>query len=255
MKKLLHIGCNVGTESMPKYFREVCDYDEIKPDRNLPSNLTAYMMNKPTPDIVFLQIQSNTIDGQNTSFIGDQIRMLRDNGAHVINWTGDLRNTTPQWMIEFSHNVSITMFSNMRDVEYCKSKGINTGFLQQGIDTNIFTPEGEAAYRRQVAQTLQNHFKNRFKLYGNGWPNAGNVNHSQYEEAKVYRGAKIAISVSHYDVDKEHLDVFADMNQLIQKCEYYLEHEDERRQIANTGREYANKEFSYQNIIKQILQK
>ncbi len=141
MKRLLHIGCNVGSESMPKYFKEQCFYKEFRLDDNLSNNLHNLTY---VPDIVFIQIQNEKIGNNNTNtFIGNQIGDLRDRGAFVINWTGDLRNSTPQWMVEFAQNVSITMFSNMRDVDYCKSIGINTGFLQQGIDTNIFTPEGE----------------------------------------------------------------------------------------------------------------
>ena len=184
MKRLLHIGCNAGSESMPKYFREQCHYKEFLLDDNLRNNLNNLTY---VPDIVFIQIQNDKIGNNNTvDFIGNQIRNLRDKGAFVINWTGDLRNSTPQWMIDFSDSVSITMFSNMRDVEYCKSKGIKTGFLQQGIDTNIFTPKGEAVqsaeivflannygnqfplsgYRRKVAQQLEYSFRNQFKLYG-----------------------------------------------------------------------------------------
>ena len=37
--KLLHIGCNAGSESMPKYFKEQCDYREFRLDNNLQENL------------------------------------------------------------------------------------------------------------------------------------------------------------------------------------------------------------------------
>lgn len=303
MKRLLHIGCNAGSESMPKYFREQCHYKEFRLDDNLSTNLHNLTY---VPDIVFIQIQNEKIGDHNTNaFIGNQINDLRDRGAFVINWTGDLRNTTPQWMTHFSNNVSVTMFSNMRDVEYFKELGIPTGFLQQGIDTNIFTPKGEAAqteeivflannygsqfplsgYRKDAIKTLQSRFGNRFKVYGNGWgDNSGNVNGSQYEEAKVYRGCKIAISVSHYNVDcyfsdrlgralcsgamvlshdyqgiekdfkvGSDLDVFNDLNELVTKCQHYLDNPVEREQMALNGQQHASKEYSYQNIVKQIL--
>ena len=63
MVNLLHIGCNVGSESMPKYFREQCNYTELKLDSRLAINLEAIVQ---TPDIIFIQIQSDTIDGKNT---------------------------------------------------------------------------------------------------------------------------------------------------------------------------------------------
>jgi spore maturation protein CgeB len=299
--KLLYIGCNVGTESMPKYFREVSDYSELKLDSSLAINLEKIV---ETPDIIFIQIQSDTIDGKNTcSFIGESIGNLKNRGAFVINWTGDKRSSVPSWMFHFAKHVNVTGFSNQEDSDNFKSKGFNSVFLQQGIDTNIFKPEGEIAktadivflanhygnqfplskYRKNIVQTLQNKYGERFKVYGNGWRNAGNVNSSQYEEAKVYRGAKIAVSCSHFDSDRyfsdrlgrslcsgafvlshnykgiekdfkigTHLDVFNDINHLINQIDFYLEQEDLRNEISKEGQKHASKEFSYQNIIKEI---
>ena len=307
MKTLLHIGCNTFSESMPKYFREQSDYSEMRLDGNLASNLNQLISSGEIPDIIFIQIQSDTIAGMNTNtYIGSLIRKLKSEGAYVINWTGDMRNNMPIWMNEFSHNVDITMFSNQRDVDFCKSEGINTGFLQQGIDTNIFIPIGEkvdvpeivflannyvnqfplSSYRRDAVNLLRAKYGNRFKVYGNGWgSDSGNVNSSQYEEAKVYRGCKIAISISHYNSDKyfsdrlgrslcsgafvlshdyrgiekdfnvgNHLDVFHSLKSLIEQCDKYLEDDTERERIAKNGQKHASKEFSYQNIVKQILE-
>ena len=306
MKKLLHIGVNAGSESMPKYFREQCDYKELKLDHDLFRNLNELTASGYVPDTVFIQIQNDTINGVDcNALIGSQMRYFKSKGATVINWTGDMRNYTPQWMINFAHNVTYTMFSNQRDVDYCKALEIKTGFLQQGIDTHIFTPDGEAAYvpeivflannyvnqfplspyRKHVVKRLRAHFGSRFRVYGNGWDgDAGNVNASQYEEAKVYRGCKIAISVSHYDSDRyfsdrlgramcsgafvlshkyagidkdfkagRDLDVFNDYDEMIGQCVKYLENDDLRNEIAEAGQKIASEEFGYQNIVKQIL--
>ena len=304
MKKILHIGCNVGSESMPKYFREQCDYQEIKLDGNLKANLQAINY---VPDIVFLQIQSDTIDNKNTcEFIGQEIRALKDKGSFVINWTGDKRNGVPRWMIDFHNYVNVTGFSNEEDMAEGVRYGMKTIFLQQGIDTNIFTPIGDkiqspeivflannygnqfplSRFRRDCANSLKATFGNRFGLYGNGWTHSdGNFNHSQYEEAKLYRGAKIAISISHYDSDRyfsdrlgrslacgafvishrfkgidkdfevgKHLDAFDTSNELIEKCKNWLMDTSKRQSIAINGKELAHKEFSYQNIVTQILE-
>jgi hypothetical protein len=49
---------------------------------------------------------------------------------------------------------------------------------------------------------LHKHFGDKYGVYGNNWFNvSGNYNHSQAEESKAYRGTKIAINLSHYDVD------------------------------------------------------
>lgn len=307
MKKVLHIGCNAGSESMPKYFREQCEYTELRLDGNLIHNIAKEYVGTERPDIIFLQIQSDKIDGRDTNaFIGDEIRHLKEAGAFVINWTGDMRDRTPRWMIEFSHNVNITMFSNWRDVYHCEINGIETGFLQQGIDTDIFTPLGHSkdntpeivflannygnqfplsSYRKSVVQTLRAKFGHRFKVYGNGWGNdSGNVNGNQRDEAAVYRGCKIAISVSHYNSDGyfsdrlgralcsgafvlshdyeglerdfqpgKHLDTFDNLDELVNKCNAYLDDVHKREQIAKEGMFYASDNFSYQNIVKQIL--
>ena len=171
------------------------------------------------------------------------------------------------------------------------------------MDTNIFSNVGEkgnapevvflannyvnqfplSQHRKEAIKLLQAKFGNRFKVYGNGWgTNSGNVNNSQYEEAKVYRGCKIAISISHFDVDRyfsdrlgralctgamvlshdytgigkdfevgKHLDTFGSIEALIEQCDKYLMDVTKRETIAKAGQELASKEFSYQNIVKQ----
>lgn len=307
MKKLLHVGVNAGTESFPKYFREQCDYREFRLDDNLQNNLMQLLNGDWMPDTVFIQIQNDKIGNHNTvDFIGNEVGELKNRGAVVTNWSGDIRNTTPQWMIDFSKYCTYTSFSNNRDINTCKSLGIKSIFTQCGIDTNIFTSEGEAAqtaeivflannygnqfplsgYRKDAIKTLQSRFGNRFKVYGNGWgDNSGNVNSSQYEEAKIYRGCKIAISISHYNVDGyfsdrlgralcsgsmvlshdykgiekdfhvgQHLAVFNHLDDMVDRCQYYLDNPVEREQIALNGQQHASKEYSYQNIVKQIIE-
>ena len=41
---------------------------------------------------------------------------------------------------------------------------------------------------------------------------------------------------------------------MINKCEKWLKEDEERKVIANQGCELARKEFSYDNIVKQILE-
>ena len=304
MKNILHIGCNVGTESMPKYFDQQCNYTELYLDERLAINLEKIV---EVPDIVFIQIQSDQIAGQNTcSFIGEAIISLKNRGAFVINWTGDKRNGVPSWMFQFAKNVSITGFSSEEDVNEFNRRIPNGAiFLQQGIDTAIFKPEGEKAnvpdivflannygnqfplsrYRKDAVNALKLKYGSKFRVYGNGWgANAGNVNGSQHEEAKIIRGAKIVISISHFDSDRyfsdrlgrslctgafvlshsykgiekdfevgRHLVTFNDINELLSKCDHWL-NDDVRNDIAIEGQKLASKEFSYQNIVKQILE-
>jgi hypothetical protein len=212
--KLLHIGLTAKSESVPFYFRKYFDvYDEMQPHEAIHDNGKNY-------DICFMQIQNETTAGKPTVQVLKWVERLKNNGCKVINWTGDMRNTTPDWMIDFSKYVTITAFSNQRDVDYCKSKGINSEFLQIGIDDRIFTPKGQTIgvpkviflannygnqfplgqFRREIVQACKGAFGNDFGVYGNGWQQGnGSFNHSQHEEAKAYRGAKVAISCSHYN--------------------------------------------------------
>ena len=145
-KNLLHIGCNVGSESMPKAFDKQCNYTELYLDDRLAINLENIV---EVPNIIFLQIQSDTINRKNTcQYIGDAIRKLKDRGAFIINWTGDKRQGVPSWMLDFAKNVSSTGFSNEEDVNtfnrfFPESTEWRAVFLQQGIDTDIFNPDGE----------------------------------------------------------------------------------------------------------------
>lgn len=224
--KILHLGLCVDgkNEGLPfALAQSSSEYYEINPgDKDI-----LYKLNHPPfhPDLVFCQIQSDTIQGtiNTVQHLGPALQALRDKGAFVMNWSGDMRAITPQWYFDMARHVSITTFSNMQDVHNLREKGFKSEFLQIGIDPLVFRPDGErldvpeivfmannygnmfplSGYRRQVVDFLKATYGNRFRVYGNGWhPGEQSFNHSQLEEAKAYRGAKIAISVSHFDSDR-----------------------------------------------------
>ena len=212
--RILHLGLCAKSESLPRYFREVATvYDEYQPHEAV-DNGKSY-------DICFMQIQNEKTGNGKTVDKLSWVKRLKDEGCKVISWTGDKRQSTPRWMVDFAPNVSITCFSNMEDVEYFRSLGLRSEFLQIGIDEQIFKPEGDvlkvpeviflannygnqfplSGFRRDLVHALNNNFD--FGVYGNGWKNAkGNLNTDQYEEAKAYRGCKIAISASHFNSER-----------------------------------------------------
>lgn len=168
------------------------------------------------PDIVFMQIQAENI------IQADTCDYMKTKGAFVINWNGDKRHQTPQWMLDLAPFVNCTSFSNMDDVNYMRSIGFKSEYLEIGYDPLIYTPIGEVApnvpeivfmgnnyghgyfpmstFRIETVAFLRATYGDRFGVYGSGWEASnGNVNHSQHEEAKIYRGAKIAINISHFD--------------------------------------------------------
>lgn len=291
--RLLYIGLCAKSESLPKYFRKhVTHYDEFLPHE-------AYDTGKDY-DVVFMQIQNAITAGESTVNRLKWVKRHKDNGSKVISWTGDIRKETPAWMIQFAPYVTTTCFSNMRDVEFMRSKGFNSEFLQIGIDEDIFKPEGEkmtvpdviflannygnqfplSGFRRDLINNLS---RFNFGVYGNGWSQAkGNLNTSQYEEAKAYRGCKIAISASHFNVDRytsdrlfriigcgafplvhhytgiekdfevgKELITFNSIQDCVKKIEYFLHNDSEREEIAQNAY-LASKRFTYDQMVKSI---
>lgn len=140
-------------------------------------------------------------------------------------------------------------------------------------------------YRIEIVNKLTKIYGTRFGVYGNGWQTAkGNINHSQREEAKYYRNCKIAINCSHFNYDRyssdrmlrilgsgafclshrfqnihmdyeecKHLVSFTTVNDLVEKINYYLAHEDERKQIAVNGNDLTKNRNTFKHMIANIL--
>ena len=57
----------------------------------------------------------------------------------------------------------------------------------------------------------------------------------------------------YFEVGKD-LDIFASEEELVEKIRYYLEHEEERKEIAQNGYQKAKEKYSLELRVKQILQ-
>jgi len=163
------------------------------------------------PDIIFMQIQHPGIISTHTA------AKIAQN-SFVINWSGDIRVVTEPWYIDIGRHIQLTCFSNMRDVNNLRMLGINSDYLEIGIDPEIYKPLYEprhgivamfnhyhnqyplSAYRHQVVHALKEEFKDQFKVYGNNWGSvaSGNLNHSQRLENEIYNQALIGINISHF---------------------------------------------------------
>jgi len=232
--KVLHVGLMVNKKlnvGLSKAFRESCDYREVELNHQAIQELTRIDFN---PDIVFVQVQNEKIGSLKTSLLNEPLQLLRDKGAFVINWTGDIRNDVPKWMYEF--NADLTCFSNMRDVNNFRGK---SDFLQIGIDPVNFNPNHKledlparnmmpkglpkvvfmgnnaghfplSRYRMDMVKRLQREFGDDFWVFGNGYPGSkGSLNaspadpyHMQSLESYIYRTSKVVISISHYNEDR-----------------------------------------------------
>ncbi len=141
-------------------------------------------------------------------------------------------------------------------------------------------------FRQDIVTKLTKHYGARFGVFGNGWPMAkGNINHSQPEESKYYRSSKIAINCSHFNYERyssdrllrilgsgafclshhydgieqdytpaKHLDTFNTIDGLINKINYYIEHESERNAIAKAGNELVLNRNTFTHMVKNIIE-
>jgi len=215
--RIFHLGLMVApppNDSARKAFIANCkDYIELSTGAMDVNQEAVRIAREFKPDIIFMQIQAPSIISIET------VKAMKETGAWICNWNGDIRDQTPRWMIEMAPFVNRTLFSNMRDARNVS----NGGYLEIGYDPEIYTPDGEIGKCREVSffgnnygarrfplsrmriemnTMLHRQLGNRYGVYGNNWFNAsGNYNHSQIEEAKAYRATKIAINLSHFDED------------------------------------------------------
>jgi len=302
--KLLHIGLCVNEveNGFQRAFKQVLgadNYFEISTAHpNLNGNIIQ-LFNECKPDLVFMQIQApNIVDNQVIDYMSES--------SYVINWTGDKRQSVPQWMLDCAPFVSLTSFSNMEDVREMQKLGYKSEYLEIGFDETIYTNEGTkypsedilfmannygssyfpmSEFRIQISNELKSKYQNKFGLYGSGWANGnGNINHSQSVESEYYRGCKIAINCSHFNVARynsdrllrilgsgtfclsykhpemeqdyenyKHLVYFESIEDLKNKIDYYLEHENERKQIAENGRQLVLNRNTFKHQVENII--
>ena len=252
------------------------------------------------PDILFLQIHNSTIDGVDSRHLCEGlIKELEAKGTKVINWNGDIRRIPPMWM----SGLGLTAFTNMRDI-----KAMGGKFLQIGIDPEVFKRWSESKnddvvfmgnnygnqfpmgqYRREACKILKSMGA---KLYGNYEGSIDNLNADpknpfpkQSAESKIYSECGIAISISHFDVDRYtsdrllrcmgsgaftlsyhykgieqdftpgvHLDTFRSHKEMIEKIQYYKENKELRQKIADQGYKHIHANFTYDNMVQNIIE-
>lgn len=304
-KKLLHVGLCVQPEPFNGFQTQFIDilgaenYREISTGDVRVNEKIIEIVNEFKPDIIFFQIQAENIIRLATFLF------CKKSGAFVINWTGDKRATVPAWIIDCAHLVSLTAFSNMDDVIAMRNMGFKSDYLEIGYNPLIYIPDGPRAenvpdvvfmgnnygrdcfqmsgFRIDMVDFLKSEFKERFGVYGTGWAYAnGNANASQMDEAALYRGAKIAINVSHFDslnynsdrllrilgsgvacVSFNHrgmyetygdaVDYFNTFIQLKDKINFYLENGYNRYNLAARGNEFVKNNFTFKHQVENII--
>jgi len=296
--KVLCLSLMAGDNGFTKAFRKKCsEYHELHPGTSGFNSKSVSMAKKIKPDFIFIQIQTANVISK------DAVKMMKRTGAFIVNWTGDVRYPIPKWYYDIGQHIDSTVFTNMTDVEKMICDGLESNYVEIGIDPDIYTPNGQSTisndivffgnnygdgyfplsgFRIEMVNRLKSRFNN-FSVYGSGWPfGDGSMNHSQHEEAAAYRGAKIAINVSHFDYssyssdrllrilgsgafclckrfpnmeynDGEHLVVWETLDELEEKINYYLENEEERNEIAKNGCYYVHENHTFENMVDNLL--
>lgn len=258
------------------------------------------------PDIIFMQIQTENII--TSKIINTITRIVPD--VKIVNWNGDIRNTTPNWMIELAKFYHVyTAFSNMRDVENMIQKGYSrTFFLQIGIEETVFNatlyeknklvppiiftgtlyPDFELySLRMEMVMRLTERYGTNFAAYGGGLAILGHFpTLSKEKTAHLYKSTKFCISVNNINAKKYssdrlfnilscggfalvhyyegieddltdgvHAVYWKSVDQLIEKIEYYKEHEDERKRIAAAGYDLAWNKFTWHHRFGDLRKK
>ena len=133
---------------------------------------------------------------------------------------------------------------------------------------------------------LSSHLKQKgYSVFGSYPGSVGDTNGNQLEESKIYNNSLIAINHSqfnemrytsdrlfrilgsgcfclshHYkgiEDDFEigtHLDTYKDFRELDLKINYYLKNNEERQRIAKNGYEYCHNTFTYDHMIKNLIE-
>jgi glycosyltransferase involved in cell wall biosynthesis len=302
--RILHVGVyNVseGQESLRMALEEISSYyEEYSFEKNMHIAVDVFENCAGKFDVVFLQIQRQGVINVEVA------KVLHRCGVKIYNFTGDVRQPIPKWYIDLAPYVT-TLFTNNHDVQVFKKMGFDSHYFQIGYNEHYYNneiPKLKTApeivflgnnynktfplgqFRKEMVDRLRKKYRGRFGVYGNGWGNGiPSLNHDQYTEGRVYRGCKIAINLSHFNLDqyssdrmfrimgcgafclthkyigiekefRDGIDVatWKTLDELEKKIDYYLSHDDERNEIAKNGNIVCTTDFTWSARMKQLLE-
>lgn len=141
--------------------------------------------------------------------------------------------------------------------------------------------------RINAVTELKKNFPENFNLYGRDWDYIQLVSegHANNEwEALLYNVSSLALSVSHFDysryfsdrllremacgccvlshrfkdcdlefVENEHIVYWDTLNELVEKCKYYMAHPDEARKVGDAAAEYVKENYSWDKFTENLL--
>jgi glycosyltransferase involved in cell wall biosynthesis len=300
--RLLNIGMfnrHEGQESMRMALESISTYyEEYSFENNLASAVDAYRKAAGKFDVIFLHVQRDGVIPL------DRTKFLHSQGVKIYNFTGDVRQPIPRWYHELAPYVT-TLFSNLTDAEVFNSLGFKAHYFQVGYNEHYYNKDVAAnpkspeivfmgnnynntfplgGLRKEMVENLRKRYGNRFEVFGCGWGKSQNLNQLQLEEARIYRGCKIAINLSHFNLkryssdrlfrilacgtfclthrykqieteftDGEDLVCFDSLNHLYELIDKYLELPEERHRIAMNGNRKCESEFTWGARMQQLV--
>jgi len=216
MRVLLPIIYHQLTHCIERAFVEaghevkVVDWRKAKHRRQSPEDMCIREARNFRPDFAFCQFQTQGI------ITAAFPQTLKELGCFAVNWAGDVRNPLPRWYVDMAEHFAVTSFSNMTDVEEMRSHGHRSEFLQVGYDEHLYNVTGaeerrgvvfignnyegdrfpESASRRALVHAMKEAFGDQFSVYGTKW--SGGMYVAEPDDAKVLRGALVAVNWDHF---------------------------------------------------------
>src|SRR3990167_9578300 len=150
-KKVLHLALGRDQPTLEDALSSLGEIKNIDHCRN--KNFFAEALSQKW-DVVFMQVQSA---GVVTPEFCQRLTGVR------LNWTGDVRQPTPQWYLDVGRVIDNTLFTNTDDVRYLHQHGIGADYLQIGFDHHVFVPYGEQGRYPDVV-FMANNYRDVFPL-------------------------------------------------------------------------------------------
>lgn len=287
--KVLHVSLGKHQTSQSKALRDIAD-EYVRIDwTEAPEGLDATIRELDyRPDLTFMQLQRENLVKPET---------LKGITGKKYNWTGDVRFPIPKWYKDLAPYFDATIFSNGHDVAEFKKLGLSAEFLNIGFEEPIYKLEGHkidsgvvfmgnnykifplSQFREQMVRQIP-----FIEVYGANWTKAENLNDNPEKEAAIYRGCKMAISLSHFDYDRYYSDrmlrimacgalclshhykgiekdfkvgvdvvTWKTIPELKEKIDYYLANPDEAKKIAAMGYHNVWANHRWENRVNDLL--
>lgn len=117
-------------------------------------------------------------------------------------------------------------------------------FLYKFVKNHKITPEQCALLYAETKVNLNIHISNHTGFNCRTFEILGNSNFELCDE-QDNRSIKF--------INKKHLVFYRSIEELLKELDYYLNHENERQQIARSGENFVNSHYSLKKIMQQIL--